>query len=158
MENTIERFYNDIQNIEENITEKTVLIYLIEDYVVKSIKKDKIFVKDNIFKKEDIKKFINSCLKEINNNDDSNDNTHDDEKFKLDYFFKFYFNETLFNINNLNDNYSIEQIKKLNDIYFNSSKLNFLDTIVFIFSKKNTFYILNKNVNKKNTSYKKKSK
>lgn len=155
MENTIEKFHNDIQNIEENITEKTVLIYLIEDYVVKSIKKDKIFVKDNIFKKEDIKKFINLCLKEINKNDDT---SNDYQKFKLDYFFKFYFNETLFNINNLNDNYSIEQIKKLNDIYFNSSKLNFLDTIVFIFSKKNTFYILNKNLNKKNTSYKKKSK
>ena len=152
MENTIERFYNDIQNIEENITEKTVLIYLIEDYVVKSIKKDKIFVKNNVFKKEDIKKFINFYLKEINDLD------NDANKFKLDYFFKFYFNETLFNINNLNHNYSIEQIKNFNDIYFDSSKFNLLDSIVFIFSKKNTFYISNNNVNKKNRSYRKKSK
>lgn len=152
MENTIERFGNDIQNIEENITEKTILIYLIEDYVIKSIKKDKIFIKNNFFKKEDVKKTINSYLKEINELD------NDNNKFKLDYFFKFYFNETLFNINNSNNNYSIELIKNLNDIYFNSSKFNLLDTIVFIFSKKNTFYILNKNVNKKNTSYKKKSK
>ena len=156
MYNNIQRFEDDIQNIEENISEKTVLIYLIEDFVVKSIKKDKIFVKNNIFKKEDIKKFINSCLKEININDNSNDNDY--KKFKLDYFFKFYFNETLFNINNSNHNYSIEQIKNFNDIYFDSSKFNLLDSIVFIFSKKNTFYISNNNVNKKNRSYRKKLK
>lgn len=134
----INNLEDEINNLEKNITKLDIIIILINNFCVTENYIEKYNIENNILNKNLFNKILNNYI-----------NKHKDHK--LNYLLKFTCNldlETLNNYNYINNNnkdiYTLLPLKNSNDLYYNDSEFNKINSLILIFSKNDKKFIIKK--------------
>ena len=146
----IENLTNTLTNLENNINKLDIIVIYVNNYNVEKIDINNISIKNNILNKLDFINILKSLEKDNNN-------------YKLKYILKFLLkldidilnNENLLediitdykNINNINNIFELNIVKKIESLDFNNSFFNELNSLLIILDKKQKINIKNKKKN-----------
>ena len=151
LESSKNLYFEDMTDIENNVSKLTIIIIFIDNYNIEKTIKDKIKIEKDIFTSDKIKKYLNEKLNE----------TEIKDKYKLDYILNFIIKKDQDYLNNLENiekiktdskdskdskdsNYELQIIKNIENIDYKISKFKRMNSFILILNKINKKYYIKK--------------